>query len=99
MFRTTSRIALLALPLGLAGCVVATPYDNGAYYAGPPAAVVVEHPEYRWARPTYRVEEHVYVRDHPRYSENDRYVRHDRHDDHDRGHGRGNDHDRDHDHD
>ena len=40
MIRTASRIALLALAFGLAGCVVATPYDNGAYYAGPPAAVV-----------------------------------------------------------
>ena len=96
MFRTTSRIALLALPLGLAGCVVATPYDNGAYYAGPPAAVVVDRPDYRWARPTYRVEEHVYVQPRRRYSVNERVVvRHDRHDDHDRGKGRG--HDSDHD--
>lgn len=99
MVRTASRIALLALPLGLTGCVVATPYDNGAYYAGPPAAVVVEHPEVRWARPTYRVEEHVYVPDRRRYYGDERYVRHDRHDDHDRGNGRGHDHDHDHDHD
>ena len=89
MFRIASRITLVAISLGVAGCFVApVPYDE-PYYAGPgPPAVVLEEPRTYWV-PRYH-EEHVYV-------DSDRhhgwYAR-DRHERHDTRH-----HDRDHDHD
>lgn len=99
MFRIASYLALLALPLGLAGCFVPAAYDDDAYYGGPgPGAVVVE-PEYRrypTYEPRYRVEEHVYVPDrHRAWYASDRSRRYDRNERHDRRH----DHDRDRDHD
>ncbi len=67
MPRTALRLAMLVLPIGLAGCFVApAPYDEpyysgDPYYYGPPPPAVVVEPEYRWAVPRYRVEEHVYA--------------------------------------
>ncbi len=92
MFRIASRIALLALPLGLGGCFVAAPYDE-PYYSGPPA-VVLEHPEYRpyYYVPRYRVEEHAFVPgQHWVWYGRDR----DRHERHERRHDRDHDHERD----